>query len=481
MEVDIRQVALVAIAVIVPIILLWTKRERWLLGWVCVTFFLQIFDTVIITNLPAGRIVGLLYLPVALKQLKEWSRLKPVKAWAINYIYLLVLAVFFGLIWPWPDITLARPFTLTAPGRGLIYSVRLLSDLSLTIFIANQIRRPGSLLYLGRAMVLGSTMTAVVGLCYFVSKIDLYYLITGLGEQGLKIERARGLSIEPRALGLACAYGIMILLLGRKRLFKPWIALVFLNLAGLMITYSASSLALLVSGVISAGLFFTNRERGTVILTLALAGLLVFGASLYMPNQFQSAIETIRLRLDPDYKLSDMPPGDFGQEVAYRLDVFDACALLFLLDEPLYALIGAGPGMVSLPASYYVPPGLYSFIWNPSIGINSPPSHGLLLELTNSGLPGLIIWFVQVISCLSALRYILLRLRDHNERAEWKFGYSLFLIGSVFYLVQVSSSPVWSLFLAIGWVACQAAREEMAESNGNEQRTPVNHAAIHAV
>ncbi len=465
MEVDIRQIALLTIAVIVPAFLLWTKREKLLLGWIGVTLFVQIFDTTIVTNLPAGRIVGLLYLPIALRELKDWLRLKPVKAWLINYGYLLILAVAFGFIWPWADITNSRPYPLTAPGRAIIYSVRLLSDFSLALFIAGQVRRPGMLLYLGRSIALGATITALAGLFQFIGKLDLYYLITGLGEQGLRIDRARGLSIEPRALGLACAYGIMVLLLARRKLFGAWAILLMINLAGLMVTYSASSLALLISGVVTASLFFSNRERGAIIIILLLSGLLIFGASIYLPDQFAGAVETIRLRLDPNYKLSDLPPGDLGQEVAYRLDVFDACALLFLLDEPLYALIGAGPGMVSLPASSYVPPGLYSYIWNPSIGINSPPSHGLLLEIANSGLIGIGLWFFQVITCWIALRNLITKLRDHEERAEWRLGYAMFLTGSVFYLVQVSSSPVWSIFLAIGWMASKITEEESSELN----------------
>jgi hypothetical protein len=135
-----------------------------------------------------------------------------------------------------------------AEGRSIIYSARLLSDISLAIFIANQFKQPGMVHYIGRAMALGSTLTPGAGLIYLVSKLDLYYLLTGIREQGLLIDRARGLSIEPRALGLSCAYGVMILLLGRKKLFRFWPALLAVNLTALLITYSASSYVLLERG-----------------------------------------------------------------------------------------------------------------------------------------------------------------------------------------------------------------------------------------
>jgi hypothetical protein len=182
-----------------------------------------------------------------------------------------------------------------------------------------------------------------------------------------------------------------------------------------------------------------------------------------VPERVQYAIDTLQLRLDPDYKLAGIPPGNLGQEIAYRLDVFDACALLFLLDEPLYALIGAGPGLVSLPASYYVPPGVYSLIWTAEVGINSLPFHGVLLEVSNSGAIGLFLWFAQVFSCWGALRYLHTRFGRADERSEWTFAYALFIIGAVFYMVQVSSSPVWSVFLGIGWVATKTAAEKLNE------------------
>ncbi|MBK6799329.1 MAG: hypothetical protein IPG76_21730 [Acidobacteria bacterium] len=50
------------------------------------------------------------------------------------------------------------------------------------------------------------------------------------------------------------------------------------------------------------------------------------------------------------------------------------------MDQPLYAIMGTGPGLVSLPASDYVPPRLYSLIWTPETGVNSPPYHGSYLN-----------------------------------------------------------------------------------------------------
>jgi hypothetical protein len=460
---ELRPILLLLIAIAVPLILLRLKQERLLLGWVAVTMFVQIFDTSILTNLPAGRIVGLMYLPTVLLQGRQWLAQQPVKLWLVNLAYLVMLGVFFGWIWPWEDITNARPFSLAAHGRWVVYTLRMISDASLAIFIAGQLQKAGSLYYLGRAMVIGSTMTGLVGVAYLVVNTDFYYPITGLGEVAFYIDRARGLSYEPRGLGLACAYGVMILLLGRRALFKSWLLILVVNLIGLLATYSASSYVLLGVGVLTATIFFTNRERLVVAATILLAATITAGAYMAIPDRFEYAITTLQARFDPDYKLSGMPPGTWGEEIAYRLDVFDASALLFMLYEPEFALIGTGPGLISLPASYYVPPGEYSEIWTAEIGVNSPPFHGLLLEVSNSGALGLALWIAQVWICWRSLRRLSRNSAPEEERPEWRFGAALFLTGVVFYIVQVSTSPVWSIILAVGWVgyraATQAARE----------------------
>lgn len=474
MRSSLSQIILLMIAVGVPLVMFRVKRHKLLLVWVCVTLFVQLFDTTVLTNLPAPRIVGLMYLPTAIKAFREWFGLKPVKAWLVSYLYLLILGVIFGFLWPWPDTTMMRPYTLTAPGRTIVYSIRLISDVSLTIFIAGQLREAGNLYLLGRALVAGATLSALAGLLTFFTGFDLVYAITDFEEQFLTAERAHGLSAEPRGLGLACAYGLMILLIGQKRLFKFWPVLLLINLAGLLSTVSTSALALMMTGIVTGWVFFSNRTRGAILALVLVAVILLFGASVFLPSQFESAVHTVQLRIDPSYKLNGIPPGSFGQEIAYRLDVFDASAMLFLLDEPFYALLGTGPGLVSLPGSLHVPPGLYSAIWTPEVGINSPPFHGILLEISNGGLLGVTLWLFQVIACWMALRFLANRRNGSAQAEEWSFAWAVFLIGTVFYLVQISISPVWSVLLAIGWAGAKLAMEYQnpAKSEARETSRP---------
>ncbi len=448
---EFREYLLLFIAIIVPVVLFKTGRQRILLGWVCVTLFVQIFDTSILTNLPAGRIVGILYLPAALASLKDLAKLRPFQLWLINFGYLLILGFVFGFLIPWPDSTMMRPYTLTAPGKAIIYSARLLSDFSLTVFVVNQFRQPGTTLFIVRAMIAGATASSFVGILFILTGFDLTYAITGFEDQLLTAERAHGLSAEPRGLGLACAYAVMFLLIGQQKTFKYWFPLSIINLIALLASSSTSAIVLLLAGIAAGWIFFSNRVRLVISLSLVLLLALVWIVSYVFPKQYESGARIISSRIDPEMKLSGIPPGTFGEEIAYRLDAFDSSALLFLIDQPIYALVGTGPGMVSLPASYYVPPGLYSAIWTPETGINSPPFHGILLEISNSGLVGIISWLLQVVICLRALKWMIRRSDLFDWEEDWELARAVFLIGSVFYLVQVSISPVWSVVLGIGW------------------------------
>jgi hypothetical protein len=460
MTMDPRQFILLLIAIAVPLYLSATNRRRLLVGWVCVTLFVHVFDTVTITNLPAGRIVGLLYLPTAVLNAPAWLKLRPARAWLLNFGYLVILGVIFGFLWPWADITGNRPITMQAPGRAVIYLVRMLADVSLTVFLTRELLKPGAILYAARMMLLGALLTATAGIVFLVKpEWDFYLLITGLRDYIFSsgIDRARGLSFEPRGLGMACAYGVMILILLPGAIWRRALQLVAL-LLGLLASYSASALALLGTGVATSWLFFSGRVRRAVIGMLLLLVAFIAVAAIVIPDKFAVAADNIQQRFDPTMKLQGAVAENLGQEIAYRLDAFDASATLFLLDQPQFLLLGSGPGMVLLPASAYVPPGVYSILYGPDVGLNGLPTLGLLHEVSNSGIVGLIAWLVQVIAGWKALRYLGRHHATDARAREWRFGLALFLLGAAFYVVQMSpTSPVWSVILAIGWAAVAEA------------------------
>ncbi|HVF11153.1 MAG TPA: hypothetical protein VNA16_10140, partial [Abditibacteriaceae bacterium] len=214
------------------------------------------------------------------------------------------------------------------------------------------------------------------------------------------------------------------------------------------------------------------------LMVVGIAALSVIGVVLFqvlMPDKFAFALGQIHSRLQPEEtRLGGVAPTNIGQAVAFQMDIFDACAALFLYDQPLYAVVGTGPGLVTLPDSNYVPPGVYSRVWTPDVGINSPPTSGFLLEISNGGIIALVLWIVQVVASHSALRLLATNRVPTDDPEGWRFAHAFFLMGSAFYLMQVGFSPRAAVLMGLGWAASRVVAERRrAERRQAERRQQV--------
>lgn len=449
--IDWRQYALLATSIGVPVVLFALRMQRAVLAWVCVTLFIHLFDTTVLTNLYAGRIVGILFLPSLVGTAARWGKL-PCLGWAvISLAYLAVLGVAFGFIWPWPDTTGYRPFTLQAPGRTLIYMARMLSDLSLTVFVLQQLRTSADLLFVARWMTYGATTSAFFGVVEMVIDVDFYYVVTGLKDYAVMTWRSRGISYEPRGLGLACDYALLALLIGQQRISKGWWWMLPLNLMGLLTTLSTSSIIMFAAGTCVAMMFLPIKVRMAAAAGVGGLVLSVGVAAILSPQLLEMGSSFFEDRLDSKARLDkNVVARNIFESVALKLEVFDASASLFLIDQPIYALVGTGPGLVSLPASDFIPPGLYTALWGADMGINNPPMHGPLLELSNGGVLGLACWIAMILSILASLNRMQRIAPTAEDRENWRFAYAYMLVAVVFTILQVSISPVWAVIVGFG-------------------------------
>jgi hypothetical protein len=455
---DLRAILLFVVAVSIPAVFLIVGKKEPLLVWLGFTLSVQVFDSQFFTNLPASRVIGLLCGPGLLAYGIALYRTAPGRLWLFNFAYLVLLAILFGWIWPWPDTTGTRPFTLQAGGRSIVYLAKCITDVSLTVFVASMLREPRRVWLLMKGFLVGAVATACAGLWQAATGYDLYFAITRLNEYVMvNTSRPRGLSFEPRSLGMACVYGIVLTLIGRRQLGKAWGVALAACCGGLVVSGSFSAMGLFGAGL--AGVFLASRgtERRVVVGLIIGVALMGFVVAAAVPSLFREAAARIQFYGDLEHRYSGPSPLSSGEAVAYRLDVFDASALLFFLKNPHMAWIGTGPGLVSLPASSYVPPGVYSEIWSADVGINSLPFHGLLLEVSNSGVVGLLTWCLSVALCLRALGRCCLYAADESELRAWSAARAVFLTGSLLYVVQVSVLPIWSVVLGVGWSAAGLA------------------------
>jgi hypothetical protein len=445
MSVDPRQFLLLAIAFGVPAAAFLLNRPRFVTAWIGFTLFVQVFDTSTVTNLPAGRLVGLLFLPTAVATFRNWSKLPPARAWVLNFAYMVLLGAVFGFLFPWPDISGIRPITVQAQGRTIIFLIRTVSDLSLTVFVMRQLVQPGAFDYLRKWMVRGAALSSVFAFVTMRTGIDFYSLITGLRSYGSIDFRPRGLAFEARGLGLACAYGLILLLAKRRRSFRDWIALVPIA-GGLAVSSSSSAYAAAIAGLLVVAFTGSMRVRLAIVAALASVAATFLLVAMLAPAIIASSFYGVSMRLRGRGVVESNRPANAAEELAFHLDVFDASAALFLIRNPVYAITGTGPGLISLPASSHIPEGLYRFVFPV---IDNPPSHGILLELANTGILGVALWIYQVGSVYVAGR----RLRRVRRGLPFpsRVVTTTFLASAALYAVQVSPSPFWAVFLGIGW------------------------------
>ena len=446
---------LLVIAFVVPAILLLAHRDRLVLAWIGICVGFQVLDTSILTNLPAARLVGLLVIPRVMCSIREAWRTTPGRALFTQFLYLTLLAVIFGFIFPWPNVDVARAFNQLAPGRATIYLIRTAADISITLFVAQQTLRFNRPLPLTRWILVGSTVACFGGMLEFITKFDLYGNITGLVPMNYPF-RMRGFNFEPRALGLISVQGLLLcLILYSRRRSLGIIFLAGLHAIGLFLSGSTSALAVAMVG--SLGLLAADkRYRASIFAPLiAVAGILSI-LVLTQPQYIETYIENALLRLTTERIDEANRPESGIENISARVDVLDGPPLLFFASNPLFLLIGVGPGLISLPSAAYIPAAPY-FDEVREAGINSPPSSGLLLEMSNAGLFGLALWATIFFSSLRA--FSTLTERGLPRAEQWLLERNTFFAIGITYLVQAPVSPIWPIVMGSGiGAACLASR-----------------------
>ncbi|MCL5995614.1 MAG: hypothetical protein M1546_06100 [Chloroflexi bacterium] len=460
-----QQIVILFIEVAVPFFLTVTRRNRWLLAWICFVVAVNILDTALFVNLPAARVAGLLLIPNAMSVLRHTLRTRAGSALVVQFAYLVFLGFVFGFLLPWPTGEFQRGFNQIASGRTVIYLVRTAADLSIALFVAQQIvrlMRPDLII---RYVLVGTTAAALAGVVEWLTRFDLYGMITGLRSLSLEY-RMRGFNYEPRGLGLIAAHGFLfsILMFSYQR-SRKWVIVLIFHAAALMFAGSTSALLVLTAG--ACVLFWSSRQARPFFSIVALLGLVALpGLVALNAPQLQSYADDVVLRLVTG--AIGVESGGLIDNVAFRMGVFNGSALLFLVDNPLHAIIGTGPGLVTLPATLYMPQSVsYDWLVQLGAGINSPPTIGALLELSNTGLIGWVLWAIFLLSSFRSFRY----LAEHSKpNVAWSIAGTAFLVAAAIYCLEASPlSSIWPVFVGSGLAAAYQAQKHKAQSIARQE------------
>jgi hypothetical protein len=434
-------------AVAIPVGLMATRHDRGLLVWVVLLTFTDIGIVRSAVNVPALTIAGLVLLPHVLGVVRASLR-SPALQWAgAHLLWLVFLGLAFGLAYPWPD-DLGRPFNLQAEGRTLFYLTREIAAFSVAVFVGQQIAKDRSPAFLLRLLVLIVTATSVVAIAEFATGVSYYVALTeGQMAPTYWNLRVRGLNFEPRGLALVIAHAVLIALLSLAFHHRVRLALASLatSTAALFLSASTSGLVAVAAGVGSVALAQRRVRRALVRAAIVMA--LIGGAAAW--TQQDRVEEFRRLLVERVGSTNRFGTADgWFQQVAYRMEIFDSSAVLFLAANPIYALTGTGPGLVPIPSSPYMPITPYTEMYVLP-GLNSPPTMGWLLELSNGGVVGVLLWIGFVLASAPALRRFVRQ--PEGDRAAWAVAYWTFLGSAAIYSVAggFTASP-WSVMMGLG-------------------------------
>ncbi|CAN2049918.1 putative O-antigen ligase domain-containing protein [Candidatus Magnetomoraceae bacterium gMMP-1] len=433
--------------ILIPLFLILTHRDKFLIFWVCTTISNEILTCSVIASVSPHQIVGLLYLPKMVLRLPQNFSSKTVKYLFASFILLIFLGIIYGFIFPWPDTTGIRPINQRAEGRSIIYLIRTIADLSLAFYIAHQARKIENISKILRYLLIGTTIASIGVLLEWITNIDIFSILVPTTREWdpIQMGRIRGFNGEPRMSGQICAFGILFLSGIRDIKWKVRIFLLGVHILGLTLTISTAGLVTLSIGILLLIITYNPSKLKTVFITIA-ALFFIFCSSIFLPNILNQWHSNVQKRL---FRYEVIGPArNIGESIADRLEVFDASAVLFLWNNPQHIFIGVGPGLISLPASNYIP-AIAKVIYGDRI--DSIPHMGFFAELADRGLIGLFLWFTIFFSCSSSLYQQTIVAKKNNNRKEallLKEASSFFIVFSGLYLLQARS--IWFILLGIG-------------------------------
>jgi hypothetical protein len=440
------QLLLLAVIFAVPLFLMMKRDGDALLLWLVAAICTDVFNGRTGVNVSAASVAGLLLLPYSGRLLLAFRPAAPVAWITAHFAYLVLLGLAFGFAFPWVD-TVGRPLNLQAPGRTVLYLMREAAGFSIAVFIGQQVAKAGRPDRVLTAILIATIATSAFAVFEYLTGISWYLLFNeGRLSPTYWNFRVRGLNFEPRGLGTIIAHGfvIAILCIAYRRRIRLAVGTLASGAAAILLSGSTSGVIAAAAGVGAVSLAQRRIRRRLLRYGVPLA--LVVSALVWVNWTRVAALQQLlSVRIGSTVRYG--PASTWFQEIAYRLETFDTAAALFLAANPVYSLIGSGPGLVSIPATPYLPVTPYTIMYV-GPGVNSPPTMGIVLELANGGLIALILWFGFVLSAARALRWA--SQQAGPDHASWMVGRWSFVGAAAVYMMTAGFlSSCWPLFVGI--------------------------------
>lgn len=426
-------VTLVVFAIIA--IALLKQRHRTLVIICLLSIFADNFRVNFGPSLLLANCIGFLALPIVLRDNYIFTRVNQLyrPLW-LEFFYLILLGYIFGFLFPWETFNSDyRMWTQQAAGRTIITLFRLLNELIFSYyvvwcFITKKIDLKFIVYSIGYISVISSAVGFADYLIGYSFKTRFFYMVPELSNRFL------GLNGEPKMFGRnsALAYAIIFLYYLTREKDKKLIIFMVVNVIGVLISLSASSFILFL--LLNVAVLFNKIKPIYVAFLFLLAPLsyILVNDNPFFEENTQYKIE--KAIMGGDAKVIPNEPQLFS-----RFDIFDRLGLVFLYENPEYALSGTGPNLISIPASAYVDslPEYSSFAERG--GIDSVPNIMINNVIARSGILGVILFI-----------FFYIRLFRFSKGDKTGFSKAIVVISLIFNMVYFSIVLAFLTALVIG-------------------------------
>ena len=357
-----------------------------------ISLFNDLFEVDYGFTLNLHQIIALLYFPATIKELSRNRPLKSIlKYFILEWRYLLLLAIIFGIIIPWEYKDEYRTFSQKALGRSFISLIRIfleyLSIIIPLIWIRHKLITIDKLFKIISFIVIFTVIVAVID-------VLIGYKLRLIFPNARLIEgRFMALNGEPRVFGAVMLFGNLLLYYLRtisksKIYFVAYIS----TFIGIVLSNSASAIIVLITVSLALNIIFSTFNKIVLlpILIILIVALNVDDTlNYFVKNNYLSKTTVVKIEIvfGKDEKTAIYGKNNFDEpDVFKRFEVFDRAALNYLWNNPLFIFIGTGPNLISIPASAYIDS--YAKLIYKDV-INSVPHTFVINLLARSGIIGL--------------------------------------------------------------------------------------------
>ena len=239
----------------------------------------------------------------------------------INYLYLILLGLIFGFLYPWTDDSNYRMWTQTAQGRTVITLARYLSEILIALYFfilitTKRIDIKFIVYSIGWITFLSFAIGIIDYNLGYIIKEKFLYMFSELSNRFL------ALNGEPKMYGRNSALAYIILLFYYLKYDKNKLLLffIFVNFTGVVLSLSASSYILFI--LFNLYLLLTRRNIKVTIF----ATLILFILFLTVQNN-AFFVDITKGKIDKALYGVSTFENNFVENFILRFDIFDHLAL----------------------------------------------------------------------------------------------------------------------------------------------------------